>query len=153
MRIITSFMTLFMPDQFIFLQFALRYSPLFSLDLPELQIDDILRYLSEDDNEESAASLPHLMYQPHHLSHRLHRPVLLHSTRGWQPPLKDSLDLLKAILHYYNHHTYTKRVTRDGRHAWRVRMCFDDGLPMMFNHNISGTACRGKTTFHHSSKS
>ena len=110
------------------------------MDLPELQIDDILRYLSEDDNEESAASLPHLMYQPHHLSHRLHRPVLLHSIRGWQPPLKDSLDLLKAILHYYNHHTYTKRVTRDGRHAWRVRMCFDDGLPMMFNHNIAGAA-------------
>jgi hypothetical protein len=30
----------------------------------------------------------------HHLSHRLHRPVLLHLTRGWQPPLMDSLDLL-----------------------------------------------------------
>ena len=38
-------------------------------------------------------SLPHL-YQLPHLSHRLHRPVLMHSTRGWQPPLKDSLDLL-----------------------------------------------------------
>ena len=45
-----------MPDQFIFLQFAVRYSPLFSLDLPELQIDDILRYLREDDNQESAPS-------------------------------------------------------------------------------------------------
>jgi hypothetical protein len=64
------------------------------MDLPELQIDDILHYLEENDNKESAPSLPHLMYQLPHLSHRLHRPVLLHSTRGWQPPLKDSLDLL-----------------------------------------------------------
>ena len=47
---------------------------------------------------------------------------------------------------YYNHHTYTKRATRDGRHTWRVRMCFDDGLPMMFNHNISGTAKQLFTT-------
>jgi hypothetical protein len=31
---------------------------------------------------------------PQPSSHRLHRPVLPHSTRGWQPPLKDSLDLL-----------------------------------------------------------
>ena len=37
---------------------------------------------------------PHLMYQLPYLSHRLHRPVLQHSTRGWRPPLKDSLDLL-----------------------------------------------------------
>ena len=80
------------------------------MDLPELQIDDIVRYLGEDDDQESAPSLQYLIYQLPHLSHRLHRPVLLHSTtRGWQPPLKDSIAKL-----YYNHHTYTKRATRDG---------------------------------------
>ena len=41
---------------------------------------------------------------------------------------------------YYNHHTYTKRATQDGHHTWRVRMCFDDGLPMIFNHSIAGAA-------------
>jgi hypothetical protein len=47
---------------------------------------------------------------------------------------------------YYNHHTNTKRATRDGRHTWRVRICFDDGLPMMFNHNIAGAAKQLSTT-------
>jgi hypothetical protein len=112
-----------MPDQFIFLQFAVRYSFLHSMDLPELQIDDILRYLGEDDDQESAPSLQYLMYRIPHLSHRLHRPVLLHSIRGWQPPLKDSIAKL-----YYNHHTYTKRATLDGVTLGE------------FNHNIAGAA-------------
>jgi hypothetical protein len=37
------------------------------MDLPELQIDDMLRHLKENDNQESAPSLPHLMYQLRHL--------------------------------------------------------------------------------------
>ena len=40
------------------LQFATRYNTLYSMDLPELQIDDILRYLGEDDNQESAPFPP-----------------------------------------------------------------------------------------------
>ena len=63
------------------------------MDLPELQINDILRYLGENDNQESAPSLPH---------------------------------------------TYTKRATRDVCHTRSFRIGFDDGLPMMFNHNITG---------------
>ena len=50
-------------------------------------------------------------------------------------PFKGQLGSTKL---YYNHHTYTKRATQDGHHTWRVRMCFDDGLPMMFNHSTVG---------------
>ena len=48
--------------------------------------------------------------------------------------------LLGSTKLYYNHLAYTKGPTRDGCHTWRVRMCFDDGLPMMFNQNIAGAA-------------
>jgi hypothetical protein len=133
-----------MPDQFIyFLQFAVRYSPLHSMDLPELQIDDILRYLSGDDNQESAPSLPHLMYQLPHLSHRLHRPVLLHLTRGWQPPLKDSLDLLKAIIQpsYLHEEGYSGPPSHLESSYVLWRRTSDD---------IQPKHCRGgKATFHH----
>jgi hypothetical protein len=47
---------------------------------------------------------------------------------------------------YYNHHAYTKRATWEVCHTWRVRMCFDDGLPMMFNHKIGGAAKQLSTT-------
>ena len=40
------------------LQFATRYNTLHSMDLPELRRDDILRYLGEDDNQESAPIPP-----------------------------------------------------------------------------------------------
>jgi hypothetical protein len=122
-------MTLFKPDQFIFLQFAVRYSPLFSLDLPELQIDDILRYLRQDDKQESAPQtldVPTTSPQP---SSPSTFPTALNK---WMASGSTKL--------YYNHHTYTKRVTRDGRQTWEVRMCFDDELPMMFNHKIAGAA-------------
>jgi hypothetical protein len=122
-----------MPDQFIFLQFAIRYSSLHSMDHPELQIDDILRYLGEDDNQESAPSLPHLMYQLTQPSPPSTCPTVLNKRMA--TPFKGQLGSTKL---YFNHHTYTKRATRDGSHTWRVRMCFDDRLPMMFNHNIIG---------------
>jgi hypothetical protein len=52
-------------------------------------------------------------------------------------PFKGQLGSTKL---YYNHHIYTKRATRDGCHTWRVRICFDDRLPVIFNHNIAGAA-------------
>jgi hypothetical protein len=48
-----------MPDQFIFLQFAVGYSFIHAMDLPELQIDEILRHMREEDNQESAPSQSH----------------------------------------------------------------------------------------------
>jgi hypothetical protein len=134
-----------MPDQFIFLQFAVRYSSKHSMDLPELQINDILRYLGEDDNQEPAPCFQHLMYQLPHLSHLLIRPVILHSTRGWQPPLKDSLILL----------SYTKTITPTRRGLLRTAVTSgefvcaltnDNRLPMKFNHNIAGAAKQLSTT-------
>jgi hypothetical protein len=111
----------------------------------ELQIDDILRYLGENDNQESALSHRHLMYQLPHLSHRLHRPVPLHSTRGWQPPLKDCLDLLS--------YTTTITPTRRGLLGTAVTpgefvcaLTTDFRNPMMFNHNIAGAAKQLSTT-------
>ena len=110
------------------------------------QIEDILRYLGEDDNQESAPSLPHLKYQLPHLSHCLHRPVLLHSTRGWQPPLKDSLDLLS--------YTTTITPTRRGLLGTAVTPGeFVCALTTDF-YDVQPQHCRGgKITFHHSRKS
>jgi hypothetical protein len=112
------------------------------MNLPKLQIDDILRHLIGDDNQESAPSFPHL-YQLPHLSHRLHRPVLLQSTRGWQPPLTDSLDLLKAILQPSHLHEegYSGQPSHLESSYVHWRRTSDDVQPQH---------CRGgKTTFLH----
>ena len=47
--------------------------------------------------------LPHLMCQLPHLSRRLHRPVVPHSTAGWQPPFKDSVDLPNILQQSHLH--------------------------------------------------
>ena len=98
------------------LQFATRYNTLHSMDLHELQIDDILRYLGEDDNQESAPipptpNVPTSSPQPS-------SPSTCRTTLNSRmaTPFQGQRGSTKL---YYSNHTYTKRATRDGSHIWR----------------------------------
>ena len=88
------------------------------MDLPELQIDDILRYLGEDDNQESAPfpPTPNVPTSSHQPSSPSTCRITLNSRMA--TPFQGQRGSAKL---YYSNHTYTKRATRDGCHIWRCR--------------------------------